>query len=276
MKAYLLKKFGTPLALVDIDKPHPKETEVLIKVRAVSVNPVDIAFIDGQFIENATLPVVLGSDVAGEVVKIGTSASGLSVGDRVAGLINFPGTDGTLVGRGFAEYVAVPANQIAILPKQVSFEQAAAASMVGLTAWQVIEAADVRPGQRVLIQGGSGGVGHIALQLAKSKGAYVIATGSASNLDFMRGLGADEVIDYGSPGSNNLPGVDTAVVPWTDGRALRTIEAVKDGGTLIVLWPITKPVEEAAKAKNLRLVFVGVRSSAKNMASLLELSETRH
>jgi NADPH:quinone reductase-like Zn-dependent oxidoreductase len=191
MRAVRFHEYGPPAVLVvdAVDRPEPKAAEVLIRVRAAGVNPIDWKLRAGymkQFMP-LTLPYTPGLDVAGTVAGLGEGFTGFAVGDRVFGR-----------GAGtYADFAVAPATTIARIPEGVSFEQAAPLHVGGETAWVgLFDSAHLETGQRLLVQGGAGGVGAIAVQLGHWKGAYVIATASAANVEFVRSLGADEVIDY--------------------------------------------------------------------------------
>jgi NADPH:quinone reductase-like Zn-dependent oxidoreductase len=191
MRAVRFHEYGPPAVLVvdAVDRPEPKAAEVLIRVRAAGVNPIDWKLRAGymkQFMP-LTLPYTPGLDVAGTVAGLGEGVTGFAVGDRVFGR-----------GAGtYADFAVAPATTIARIPEGVSFEQAAPLHVGGETAWVgLFDSAHLETGQRLLVQGGAGGVGAIAVQLGHWKGAYVIATASAANVEFVRSLGADEVIDY--------------------------------------------------------------------------------
>jgi NADPH:quinone reductase-like Zn-dependent oxidoreductase len=191
MRAVRFHEYGPPAVLVvdAVDRPEPKAAEVLIRVRAAGVNPIDWKLRAGymkQFMP-LTLPYTPGLDVAGTVAGLGEGVTGFAVGDRVFGR-----------GAGtYADFAVAPATTIARIPEGVSFEQAAPLHVAGETAWVgLFDSAHLETGQRLLVQGGAGGVGAIAVQLGHWKGAYVIATASAANVEFVRSLGADEVIDY--------------------------------------------------------------------------------
>ncbi len=191
MRAVRFHEYGPPSVLVvdEIDRPEPTAGEVLIKVHAAGVNPIDWKIRAGYLRQYmpVTLPSTPGLDVSGTVDSVGEGVSDFAPGDRVFGR-----------GAGtYAEYAVAPIATIAHIPEGVSFDQAATLHVGGVTAWLgLFDSAHLEPGQRVLIQGGAGGVGAIAVQLARWKGAYVIATASTANVEFVRSLGADEVIDY--------------------------------------------------------------------------------
>jgi NADPH:quinone reductase-like Zn-dependent oxidoreductase len=193
MKAVRIHRFGGPevLMLDDVPWPQPKDDEVLVRVHAASVNPVDYKIRSGSSsVKEDQLPYTLGRDLSGTVELLGTRAHTLKAGDPIFAFIG--------LDRGtYAEYVVVKAMEMATKPETLDHVQATAVPLAGLTAWQgLFDHGQVQAGQRVLIHGGAGGVGHLAVQFAKAKGATVLTTASGVDLDFVHGLGADEVIDY--------------------------------------------------------------------------------
>jgi NADPH:quinone reductase-like Zn-dependent oxidoreductase len=195
MKAIVMHEYGGPdvLKFEDAPRPEPKDNQVLIRVIAAGVNPVDAHIRTGKSAKffGTTLPLIPGYDIAGIVEKAGTKNSKLKVGDPVYAYV------GLDVGGGYAEYAVATEVEAAPKPKSLGFESAAAVPLAALTAWQaLIDAAKLSAGQTVLIQGGSGGVGSFAIQIAKERGAKVIATASTANQDFLKQLGADVAIDY--------------------------------------------------------------------------------
>ena len=195
MKALVLKRYGNPNKIVfaDIPRPVPRPDEILVQVHAAGLNPVDYMIAAGSFkpIIRLRLPTTLGSDLAGVVVEVGSRVTRFKPGDSV-----FAST--FEIGMGaLAEFAVVPENVAALKPANLDFVQAASIPMVGLTSWQALkEQANVQPGQKVFIPAGSGGIGSFAIQLAKHLGAKVGTTTSTANVDLVRNLGADEVIDY--------------------------------------------------------------------------------
>lgn len=197
MKAVIQSEFGNTSVLryEDRQRPEPGPGEILVRVRAAGLNPVDWATSAGmapfrEFPRNGAM--VLGWDVAGEVAGMGEGVTGIDPGLPVVAFPRFPELAGA-----FAEYVAVPVSDAVRKPDSVPFEVAAALPLAAVTAWQALfEHASLEPGQTILIHAGSGGVGHLAVQIAKWAGAHVIATTSTANVAFVRNLGADEVIDY--------------------------------------------------------------------------------
>jgi NADPH:quinone reductase-like Zn-dependent oxidoreductase len=194
MKAVLYRRYGPPEVLECGEIPEPTITagQILVKVRAVSVNPVDWKFRSGKpRIPFLRLPRIPGLDIAGEVVRVGKAVSRFKTRDAVFGLLS------VFSGGGCAEYAAVPEKNAAIKPRNLTFEEAAAVPVAGLTALQALrDHGNIKSSDRVLINGASGGVGSFAVQIAKRFGAEVTAVTSRKNMDFVKGLGADRVIDY--------------------------------------------------------------------------------
>ncbi|GAB3506349.1 NADP-dependent oxidoreductase [Spirosoma knui] len=196
MKAVVLSDWGgvENFAIQDVAKPTIQASDVLVQVKAFGVNPADFKTRTGTtpYSKNYTHPIILGWDIAGEVVETGSDVTEFKPGDAVYGMVNFPEP-----GHAYAEYVAAPAAHLARKPAELSFEQAAAAPLAVLTAWQALtEHGQLQTGEKVLVQAASGGVGHLGVQLAKALGAHVIGTASTKNEAFVRSLGVDEFIDY--------------------------------------------------------------------------------
>jgi NADPH:quinone reductase-like Zn-dependent oxidoreductase len=219
------------LQLVEVEAPEPTFGEVLVRVSAAGVNPVDVYTRRGQAYNRVLdLPFINGWDVAGTVVKTGYGVSRFRPGDPVFGMPWFPREAG-----GYADYVAAPARHFARMPAGLSFSEAAALPLAGLTAWQMLtEVATIAPGQRVLVAGAAGGVGHLAVQIAKARGARVIGTASAAKHDFVRALGADEVIDYTTTEVSAAVRDMDAVIQMFGGEAgIRALECLRPGGVLV-------------------------------------------
>jgi NADPH:quinone reductase-like Zn-dependent oxidoreductase len=237
MKAVRIHAFGGPevLQLEDVARPVPAADEILIQMHASGVNPVDWVVREGgndALRAYLTLPLTLGWDAAGVVAEVGSEVVGFRVGDAVYGVPNFPGNG------SYAEYCAAKASQFAHKPQSLDFAAAAGVPLAGLTAWTALFAhGQLQPGQRVLIQGASGGVGSFAVQFAKAKGAYVIGTASADNLDYLKQLGADEAIDYrGQPVEELVHDVDMVLEasPLRDNAArVRAVAMLKKGGIFV-------------------------------------------
>jgi NADPH:quinone reductase-like Zn-dependent oxidoreductase len=251
MKAVRIHAFGGPevLQLEDVARPLPAADEILIKVYASGVNPVDWAIREGgpgAMRAYLNLPLTLGWDAAGVVEELGSEVTGFQKGDAVYGEPNFPGNG------SYAEYCAAKASRFALKPKSLSFTEAAGVPLAGLTAWTgLFEHGKLQAGQRVLIQGASGGVGSFAVQFAKAKGAYVIGTASAGNLDYVKGLGADEVIDYRSQKFEELVHDLDLVLeasPLRDNaERVKAISVLKAGG-IFVSVNVDFPFDEAMQA----------------------------
>ncbi len=211
MRAITQHTFGNPdvLEVTEVSKPVPLPSEVLVRVHAASINPVDTYVRSGAFPLLGQPPFILGWDISGVVEEAVPGVTRFDVGDEVFGMPFFP-----RAGSAFAEYVAVPSRQLARKPANLTHLEAASIPLAGLTAWQaLVDTAGVSEGDRVLIHGGAGGVGHFAVQIAKARGAHVLTTASRAKHDFVRSLGADEAIDYRTADfTRRLRDVDVDVV----------------------------------------------------------------
>lgn len=273
MKAYVLNEAGgvENLILSDIETPSPGPGEVLIKTKAISINPVDVKVRPLEevltMIIGEVRPVILGWDIAGTVAEVGQDVTGFEVGDRVFGMVNFPGH-----GKGYAEYVAAPAAHLATIPANTTYAEAAATTLAALTALQVLQPR-VKAGDRILIHAGSGGVGHFAIQMAKNIGATVVTTSSAKNRDFVLSLGADEHIDYREQRFEEVLSDIDFVLDGMGGEVLEnSLKVVKDGGTIVSLPTHVFPEElkAAAEPRGIKLEFVLVTSNGEDMNTLKE------
>jgi NADPH:quinone reductase-like Zn-dependent oxidoreductase len=233
MKAVQIHKYGGSDELIYEEAPKPliNEQEVLVKIYASGVNPVDWKIREGRRpgSEKRTFPIILGWDMSGVIEKIGDDVHGFNLGDEVYGLPD-SSKNGT-----YAEYIAVRPNEIALKPLSIDHVAAASLAMAGLTAWQgLFDHGKLQPGQRILINGAAGGVGTMAVQLAKWKGAYVIGTASENNEAFLKGLGIDEVIDYHKEGFlNELKNFDLVFDLIGGETQNKLLEVLKPGGTLV-------------------------------------------
>lgn len=233
MKAWVLEKYGDKrgLQLKELAEPTLNEDEVLVKVKAASVNVLDTKIAKGEFkaILPYRVPVTLGHDVAGVVVKVGTKVHNFKSGDEV-----YSRADDFHIGT-FAEYIAIKEASLAIKPPNLTMEEAASIPLVGLTSWQaLIEKGQLKKGQKVFIQAGSGGVGTIAIQLAKHIGAFVATTTSASNFDLVKKLGADLVIDYKKDDLETiLKDYDVVLNSQDNVTLMKSLNILKPGGILI-------------------------------------------
>ncbi|NHA07290.1 NADP-dependent oxidoreductase [Mucilaginibacter sp. HC2] len=245
MKAIRIDEFGGPevMKIVEVEHLLPAADEILVKVYAASVNPADYIIRQGGnegLKPLLKLPIGLGIDAAGIVEEIGSDVVEFKKGDRVYGVPNY--LDGS-----YAEYIAAKANQFALMPQTINFNEAASLPACARMAWSgMVEKAKVGPGQRVLIHGAAGGIGNLALQFAKAYGAYVIGTASAHNADFLKALGADEVIDYNTQKFEDVVS-DMDIVfnatPTTtvdEALRLRSVPVLKEGGIFVCthgVWP---------------------------------------
>ena len=270
MRAIAVTRWGGPEVLepVTVPRPEPRPTEILVAVHAASVNPTDWkARTSGGFGQWGD-PPILGCDVSGVVEEVGPGASLFQPGDAVFGMPRFPEQSGS-----YAEYVAAPSRHFARKPAGLDHVHAAALPLVGLTAWQALaEVARVQPGQRVLIHAAAGGVGHVAVQIAKALGAHVTGTASAAKHDFVRSLGADELIDYRAADfAEQLGDLDVVLDAIGGDYALRSLAVLRRGGIHIAL---PRPDDPAVVARAREL---GVRTGwtlvEPDRGGLLALSE---
>ena len=233
MKAFVLDRYGKNRALQSADRPSPelRDDDVLVQVHAAGVNQLDSKIRNGEFklILPYRLPLVLGHDVAGVVTKVGPRVRLFKPGDEV-----YARADDFRIG-AFAEYIAVKEESLAIKPNALTMEEAASIPLVGLTAWQaLIEKANLQKGQKIFIQAGSGGVGTFAIQLAKHVGATVATTTSSANIDLVKSLGADIVIDYRKDDFEKVLHDCDVVLHSQDAEALeKSLRVLKPGGTLV-------------------------------------------
>ena len=231
MKAFILDRYGSAdcVRAGEMPDPQPREDDVLVQIHAAGVNLLDSKIRNGEFkqILRYRLPIVLGHDVAGVVVRVGSGVRRFKPGDEVYAADGRAGA--------FAEFIAIKEDDVAIKPKALGMEEAASIPLVGLTAWQaLIERADLRKGQKVFIQAGSGGVGTFAIQLAKHLGATVATTTSTDNVDLVRSLGADIVIDYRQDDFENvLSGYDVVLNSLDKLTLEKSLRVLKPGGKLI-------------------------------------------
>jgi len=279
MKAIRIHAFGGPeqMQLDEVPRPVPAADEILVKVYATSVNPADYIIRQGGneiLRPYLKLPLGLGLDAAGIVEETGSEVRDFKKGDRVYGVPNFPG-DGS-----YAEYFVAKATSVAIKPQNLTFTEAAGVPLAGSTAWLgVVDYGKIQPGQKILIHGASGGVGSLAIQIAKAKGAYVIGTASSHNLAFLKELGADEAIDYRSqPWEKILKDIDVifdASPVRVNGTRLNFVNILRQGGILVCSqldFPYAEDVKAALAAKQATGELVRFQSydSLKEMATMIE------
>lgn len=269
MKAFILDGYGSKEGLRAGEMPDPQlqEDDVLVQIHAASVNLLDSKIRDGEFkgILPYRLPLILGHDVAGVVVRVGPRVHRFKPGDEV-----YSRPDDFRIG-AFAELIAIKEDSLAIKPATLTMEEAASIPLVGLTAWQaLIERANLKQGQKVFIQAGSGGVGTFAIQLAKHVGAFVATTTSTANVDWVKGLGADLVIDYKKDDFENILQNYDVVLNSQDSQTLtKSMSVLKPGGKLVsISGPPDPPFGEEIKAPwflklIMRLLSSGIRKKAK-------------
>jgi NADPH:quinone reductase-like Zn-dependent oxidoreductase len=262
MKAIVVHDFGGPevMKVENVPRPEPKDDEVLIRVMAAGVNPVDGYIRSGKFHRGGTLPVTPGMDVAGVIEQTGSKITRFKKGDPVYAYLSF------MEQGGYAEFALAKENEMAIKPKTLTFEQAASVPLAATTAWQaLIDTGKLSAGQTVLIQGASGGVGSFAVQIAKAKGAKVIATASTPNQDLLKELGVDQAIDYTTTKFETVvKDVDVVLDAVGKDTIARSYGVVKKGGIIV---SIAGQADEAELSKH------GIRGttiSAHPDASVLE------
>jgi NADPH:quinone reductase-like Zn-dependent oxidoreductase len=256
MKALILKSYrgAGQLALAEIARPQVKPDELLVRVHAAGLNPIDNMIPKGMFkpIVKLALPATMGSDVAGVVVEVGSRVTRFKVGDAIfASLFD--------LGAGsLAEFAAVPEHAAALKPANLNFVQAASIPMVGLTAWQAFnERAQVKPGQKVFIPAGAGGIGSFAIQLAKHLGAVVASTTSTGNVDLVRSLGADTVIDYKKQAFEDvLSGYDAVLGTVRGDEMEKSTRIVKPDSTVVSLVGPPDPAFARARKMNFAMRFI--------------------
>lgn len=279
MRAITQVRPGGPevLELVETERPVPGRTEILVRVHAAGVNPSDWKTrARGVFADGAQPPFTLGFDVCGVVAAVGQGVTVFKPGDEVFGMPRFPHPAGA-----YAEYVTAPARHFAHRPAALDHVHAAALPLAALTAWRgLVDTADVRPGQRVLIHAAAGGVGHLAVQIAKSRGAYVIGTAREAKHAFLRGLGADELIDYTRQDfAHQLKDIDVALDTVGGTYGPRSLRTLRPGGTLITLSsPDDAVPAEEAHAADAHAVFMLVepdQEGLRQIASLVDSGQLR-
>jgi NADPH:quinone reductase-like Zn-dependent oxidoreductase len=271
MKAIRLHKFGGPevLQLEQTEPPRPSPGEVLVKVQGAGVNPVDARIREGKFplIGQSQLPIILGRDVCGVIEAINGTAPNLRVGDTIFALLDWH------LG-AYAEYVLVAAALCSLKPKRLAAPQAAAVPLAALTAWQgIFTHGKLQAGQTILIHGGSGGVGHFAIQLAKHCGAHVIATASKANIAFVSALGAHTVFDYQQSNFEDIGKEVDVVFDLVGGETQqRSWKVLKPGGILVST--LGKPDEKIANALGVRCAGYMTEPSREQLDKIATLIET--
>jgi NADPH:quinone reductase-like Zn-dependent oxidoreductase len=266
MKAVRIHQYGGPevLAQVEMKRPTPGPNEVLIKVQAASVNPVDWKLRAGYMKEvfPLTFPSTLGWDISGKVEEAGADVTRFKRGDEVYALLE---------GGGYAEYAAARETVVARKPGTLDDVQAATVPVAGLTAWQALfEVAQLSAGQKVLIHAAAGGVGNFAVQFAKAKGAYVIGTASVKNQAFLRELGVDKAVDYQKTRFEDVVHDADVVLDTIGGDTQeRSFKVLKKGGILVSL--VQPPSQESATKYGVRALFYGAHASSSDLTEIAKL-----
>ena len=273
MYAIVVETPGGPevLTWTEVPTPEPAAGEVLVRVEAAGVNPIDWKTRSGlgPATSFGDRPYIVGWDVAGTVAARGPDTEGLAVGDPVLGMARFPSPDGA-----YAEYVSVPAAQLRRRPADMPVVEAGALPLAGMTAWQsLVSVGDLQAGQRVLVHAAAGGVGHLAVQIAKALGAHVIGTASGPKLDLLRELGCDEVVDYRTQAFEKVLEPVDLVYDLVGGEtALRSFELVAPGGRYICLPTVAVDAAvRAAEERGVRASGAYVRSDGPGLDELLAL-----
>jgi NADPH:quinone reductase-like Zn-dependent oxidoreductase len=265
MKAIVINAYGSEgvLNYVDVERPEPKADEVLVKVHFAGVNPVDWKIRDGLGERlGLKLPIFLGGEIAGTIEKVGGDVRDFKAGDAVYGIV----TSG-----GYAEYAIAKVGEMAIKPQCLDFENAAAIPLGALTAWQAMfDLANLSSGQRILITAASGGVGSLAVQLAKAKGAFVIGMASGRNEAFVRDLGVDEFVDYTKQHFEEVVKDVDVVFDTVGGDTFeRAFQTLKKGGFLVTA--VQFPSEEKAQELGIKAARVYCKPNAEQLAAISEL-----
>jgi NADPH:quinone reductase-like Zn-dependent oxidoreductase len=275
MRAVVVHEYGAPevLAIEQVAKPEPIPTEVQVRVHAAGVNPVDCKTRAGKGV-SAVLgepPVRLGWDVSGVVSQVGSGVTRFKLGEEVFGMPWFPRQAGA-----YAEYVTAPSRHFAAKPHPLSHEEAGALPLAGLTAWQiVVETIALEDGADVLVHGAAGGVGHLAVQVAKARGANVIGTARAEQADWLRELGVDQTIDYRSERFEDLVADLDAVIDFTGGYGERSLPVLRPGGMLVsVPSGVPRELLDLAARSDRRATGFLVEPDPVGLAGLSHLIET--
>ncbi len=274
MKAAQISDYGSAdtVKIVEIDQPEAKDGQVLVDVRASSLNPFDTTIREGYMREfmPVKFPIVLGGDIAGVVIAVASDVSGVKVGDKVYGQAHaIAGNSGA-----FAEFATTKATQVAKLPSNLNCEQSARMPLIGVSALQAItEHIGLKSGHKMFIHGGAGGIGAIAIQIAKHIGAYVATTASGDGIDYVKKLGADEVIDYKTQDFAELIHDFDAVFETAGGKEFdKTLDVLKDGGVAVSM--ISKADEAKVTERKITAITQSTQVNTERLNKLTELIET--
>ncbi len=266
MNACRVHRFGAPEVIVceEIERPVPGPREVLVRVGAAGVGPWDAWIRAGKSVLPQPLPLTLGSDLSGVVVAVGAEVTDFEAGTEVFGVTNARFTG------AYAEFARADAGMIARKPRSLGHVAAASVPVVAVTAWQMLfERANLARGQRVLVHGGGGSVGSCAVQMAHAKGAHVIATASARDIEYVRGLGADEVLDYHVTPFDRMVAPVDVVIDTVGGDTLqRSLGIIARGGVLVSA--VSDPDAQEAAQRGVRASFILVNVTAERLARIAE------
>jgi NADPH:quinone reductase-like Zn-dependent oxidoreductase len=266
MKAIVVHEYGGPevLKYEEVPRPEPKEDQILVRVIAAGVNPVDAMIRSGLFAkyEKDVFPLIPGADIAGVVEKVGSKVTKFKAGDPVFAYVSLKG------GGGYAEYALATERDTAAKPKSLTYVEAAAVPIVALTAWQaLVDAAKLSAGQTVLVHGGSGGVGTFAIQIAKARGAKVIATASTANQDLLRQLGADVAVDYTKQRFEDIAkDVDVVLDSVGEDTLARSYGVVRRGGFIVSL--VARPDQAELDKHGIRGAALSVEPNSDELAEI--------
>jgi NADPH:quinone reductase-like Zn-dependent oxidoreductase len=273
MKAIVIHEYGGPetLKYEDVPRPEPEDDQLLIRVVAAGVNPVDGMIRSGLFAKDGSraFPIILGGDVAGVVEKVGSKVTKFKVGDPVFAYVSLDNSG------GYAQYALVMQHEAAPKPKSLTYVEAAAVPIVALTAWQaLVDTAKLSAGQTVLIHGGSGGVGSLAIQIAKARGAKVIATASTANQDLLKELGADIAVDYTKQKFEDVAkNVDVVLDSIGRDTLARSYGVVKKGGFIVSL--VARPNQAELDKHGIRGAAVSVEPNSDELAEIGRLIDQK-
>ncbi|MFD8013779.1 NADP-dependent oxidoreductase [Streptomyces sp. NPDC058955] len=280
MRAVRQHEYGGPevLRVEEVERPEPLWTEVLVRVHAAGVNPVDCKTRSGGGISatQGPLPVTIGWDVSGVVEAIGGGVTRFAVGDEVYGMVNFP-----RIGRGYAEYVTADSRQLVRKPAALTHVEAAAVPLVTLTAWQsLVSVGRTGPGSRVLVHGAAGGLGHLAVQIARARGAKVYATASPDQFELLADYGIDVLIDYTTTRFEDVAhDIDVVVDTVAGENGRRSATLLREGGVLVSLPvpPDEETVREAERrgARAVSLTVEADRADLEDITALVEAGALR-
>jgi alcohol dehydrogenase len=271
MRAAQINSYGGQEALQvseDVPKPTFGPKEVLVEVQAAGVNPFDYKVREGIMGDMLKFPATLGGDVAGTVAEIGEDVTGFEVGQAVFGQANAIGGQGS-----YAEFTPVKTAQLAAKPESLDFVQAAALPLAATSAWQaLVDHMNLQSGQKILIHGGAGGIGSFAIPIAKHIGAYVATTASAGDIDYVKGLGADEAIDYQSQDFSEIIKDYDAVFDTVGGEAnTKSYQVLKSGGSMVSM--VAEPNAELVEQLDINYVQQQSRASAERLQEISKLAE---